>query len=287
MPETIGPAIARERLRVRLRELREARGLSPAEVEERLTWPAAAIDEVESGRRVPPPLEVEALLGLYDASGPADESLIYLAGIARSRLWWARRGMTDAYQDFVAYEAEVARIGLYHPLLVPGLLQTRRYALAATATILRLPPDDRDVVARADLRAERRRVVADRVAAGDPVRIVAVVDEIVLRRAVGGAEVQREQLDHLVAQAQLDHVTLVVLPTALGGHAGLGGGFELIEPGDDPEFSVVLIESATGDQIVRMPAAIAYYRQVLAELIAAGLSGDEAIALLRAARDET
>lgn len=50
----------------------------------------------------------------------------------------------------------------------------------------------------------------------DPLELVAVVDETVLHRPVGGPEVLRVQLRHLVEAATLDTVTLHVLPTAIG-----------------------------------------------------------------------
>lgn len=286
MSESIGPAIARDRLRVRLRDIREAGGLSPAEVAQRLSWPASTIDEMESGALLLSPLEAEALLGLYEVDGREAEHLLLLARVARSRRWWARHGMTDEYQDFVAYEVEASRISVYEPLVVPGLLQTPRYALAVTAAILRRPEDDPDVVARAQVRAERQRSVADRVAAGDDLTIVAILDEIVLRRRVGGADVMREQLEHLVAEARRDHVTLVVMPTGLGGHAGLGGIFELLEFAGDPHMSTVLIESAVSDHNLRGTRVTAFYRQVVADLVAAGRGGDEAVALVRSILDE-
>lgn len=286
MSEPIGPAIARDRLRARLRALRESRGLSPAEVAERLTWPASTVEAVESGARLLSPLEAEAVLGLYEMDGREAEHLLLLARVARSRRWWAGHGMTDEYQDFVSYEVEATRISVYEPLVVPGLLQTRRYASAVTAAILRRPEDDPDVVARAQVRAERQRSVADRVAAGDEVEIVAILDEIVLRRRVGDDDVMREQLDHLVAEAGRDHVTMVVMPTRLGAHAGLGGIFELLEFRDDPDLSTVFIESAASDHNLRGRRVTAYYRQIVADLVTAGLGGDEAVALVRSIRDE-
>jgi transcriptional regulator with XRE-family HTH domain len=285
MPETIGPAIARDRLSARLRELRASQSLSPAEVEERLHWPESAIEGMESGRSLPSPRKLEELLGLYGVTGLAAENLLLLDHIARSRFWWARHGMSEAYQDFVAYESEAARICIYQPLVVPGLLQTRRYAVGAAATILRRAEDDADVAARADVRLERQGTLADRAATGDPVGLVAIVDEVVLRRRIGGDDVMREQLDHLAGQAGLSHVTLVVMPTALGGHPGLGGVFELLEHEDDPSLSTVFIEAAAGDQILR-GAAVGAYREIVEKLLATGLTGNDAVALVREIRDE-
>lgn len=198
----------------------------------------------------------------------------------RSRHWWAGHGLTDEHHTFVAHEAEATAITVYQSMVVPGLLQTPRYARAVTALILRRSEDDPDVTARVGVRADRQGTVLARAAAGDAPAITAIVDEVVLRRAVGGPAVMREQWEHLIEQAGRDHVSLVVLPTALGAHAGLGGVFELLEFGD-PALSTVFIESAATDHIVRGEPVVSRYRQIAADLLAAGLSGSAAVDFLR------
>jgi len=282
MPDIIGPAIARDRLRTSLREFRASRGLTPDEVGQRLTWSASTVEEVESGLRLLPPLEVAALLSAYEVTGPEAERLLLLAQIAWSRPWWATHGLTDEYQDYVGYEAEATRISIYEPLVVPGPLQTPRYARAATATILGRPVDDPAVVARAQVRAERRNRIMTR----HDVQFVAIVDEVVLRRVIGGPEVMAEQLDQLAAAAENGPVTLLIMPTGEGGHPGLGGVFELLEFGDDASLTTVLLESTIHDHIVRGPQVRAVYRPIVDYLLATGLRGAEAIALVRRIRDE-
>ena len=198
--------------------------------------------------------------------------------------WWATHRLSGEYQQYVAHEAEATRVVAYMPSLMPGLLQTRRYALAATATLLGRPEDDADVVARVQVRDQRQRTVADRLADGRPIRIVAVLDDAVLRRPFGGPEVMREQLDHLAETAEREHVSLVIMPTAEGGHAGLDGKFELAEfDGAEP---VVFLEAAVHDYLERDPRVTGRYREIADELVARGVGGAEAIALVRRARDE-
>jgi hypothetical protein len=283
MPESIGPAIARDRLRARLRELRESRGRTPAAVASSVAWPDGAVEQVESGARVLTPLEVEQLLVAYQADATEIPLLLSYARIGWSGKWWATHRLSGEYQLFVGHEAEATRIVAYMTSLVPPLLQTRRYALAATGTILGRPESDPDVVARAQVRAERQRSVADRVAAGHSIEIVAIVDEAVLRRPLGGAEVMREQLDHLAAEADGEHVTLVIVPAALP-HAGLDGKFEFVELGDgDP---AVFLEGPARDYLDRDPRATARYREIADQLVAGGIGGAEAVALVRLIRDE-
>ncbi len=198
--------------------------------------------------------------------------------------WWARHGLTDEHHTYLLGEARATGITVYQSMLIPGLLQTPRYARAATAAVLRTAEDDPDVTVRVGVRADRLSTIQARTAAGDAPMITAIVDEVVLRRAVGGAGVLREQLDHLVEVAGHPHVTLVVLPTALGGHAGLGGVFELLEFGADPGPALVFIESAAADHIVRDAAAVTRYREIAAELARVGSSGAEAVDFVRSVR---
>jgi len=283
MPESIGPAIARDRLRARLRELRESHGRTPTEVANGLTWPGAAIEQVESGERVLTPLEVEELLAAYDTDAAEIPLLMSYARIAWSGRWWATHRLSGEYQLFVGHEAEATRIVAYMTSLVPPLQQTRRYALAATGTILGRPASHPDVLARAQVRAERQRSVADRLAAGHPIQVVAIVDDVVLRRPLGGADVMREQLDRLAEEAEREHVTLVIMPTARG-HAGLDGKFEFVElDGGDP---AVFLEGPARDYLERDPRVTGRYREIADELVSRGVGGADAVALMRQIRGE-
>jgi Domain of unknown function (DUF5753) len=203
---------------------------------------------------------------------------------ARPR-WWSRHHLSDEYRLFTDHETEADRISVYQPLVVPGLLQTEAYARAASATILTGHPGA-DVQARVQLRMNRQQRVRQRVEAGSPPRLFVILDEIVLRRVIGDAGVMRAQLEHLASQAQRPHVTLTVLPTALGGHPGLGGVFELLEFADDRDPALAFIESASGDRLTRDPRDTLYYRQTADALTSAGTTGDEAVALVRRVLDE-
>jgi hypothetical protein len=230
------------------------------------------------------PLEAADLLADYEVVGPELDLLLSYARIAWSGKWWTTHGLSGEYQLFVAHEAEARRIVAYMTSLVPPLLQTRRYAQAATGTILGRPADDPAVVARAQVRAERQQTLADRLAAGHPIEVVAIVDDTVLRRPLGGAEVMREQLEHLADAAERDRIRLVIMPTAEGGHAGLDGKFELAEF-EDAE-PVVFLETAVRDYLERDPRVTARYRQIADDLVTRGIGGAEALAQVRRARDE-
>lgn len=69
----------------------------------------------------------------------------------------------------------------------------------------------------------------------DPPDFWSIIDEVVLRRLVGGPDVMRGQLDHLVEASRLPNVTLQVFPFAAGAQAALGDRFTILEfPGRPP-----------------------------------------------------
>jgi hypothetical protein len=66
----------------------------------------------------------------------------------------------------------------------------------------------REIERRVELRMRRRELLER----GNAPQLWAVVDESVLLRVLGSRAVMREQLEHLVAMAQLPHVTVQIVP---------------------------------------------------------------------------
>lgn len=161
-------------------------------------------------------------------------------------------------------------------LNIPGLLQTEEYQRAALAAAS-LQRTAEEIENQVTVRQIRQRRLTDD---GHPLELVAVVDEAALHREVGGAEVMRAQLDHLLAASSLDRVTLQVLPYAGGFHDAMNGAFivlEFPEP-DDPDLLYVVHVSAAlhieKDDDVRRARLV--HEQVRAQ----ALSAEESAALI-------
>jgi hypothetical protein len=202
----------------------------------------------------------------------------------RDRDWWDAHRFTIEYPRFVEHEARATQIGVCQPLVVPGILQTPSYALAATAAITGRAPDDPAVLARVEVRLSRQHSLLDRMAGGDPPHLTVVLDEIVLRRPVGGADVLRNQLDELVELGKLAAVTLVVRPTEDGAHAGLGGYFELLRF-PDGKADVVFLEATATDNLLTGAEATAPYRASLGRLLSGANGKDAVLDAIRRIRD--
>lgn len=238
MPGT-GPTIRARRLGQRLRSLREQRSLGPDEAAKRLGWSRPKLVRFETGTTVPRPADVTAMCELYGAGSDERALLVQLAADAGKRGWWNAYG--DVFTgSYVADEAVAVQIRTWEPLLVPGLLQTEKYTWALFQTRW---PDDAEGVQRRVIARMARRTLLSR---PDAPTLVAIVDEAVLRRPVGGTDVMREQLRELLRPR--DNVTLRVVPFAVGAHPGLEGGFVLLDFPEETTFPTeVYAESIAGD----------------------------------------
>ncbi|MEE6311443.1 DUF5753 domain-containing protein [Plantactinospora veratri] len=121
------------------------------------------------------------------------------------------------YRPFNEHEQQASLLRVYQPLLVPGLLQTEAYARAILAGF-RIQPDAIDAIVAT--RLSRQEVLCRR---PNPCQLVAVIDEGVLQRCVGNAEVMRDQLKALVAACEYPDVRVQVVPFDAGAYVGLDG----------------------------------------------------------------
>jgi hypothetical protein len=134
-------------------------------------------------------------------------------------------------------EEAAVRIRTYEIQVIPGLLQTEDYARAIISQALERRPAD-EIDRWVSVRLQRQRVLTR----PNPPRLWAVVDEAALRRQIGGREVMRGQLEHLLAMAKLPNVTLQLMPFHAGGHPAQGGAFVIFRFADPDLPDIVYLE---------------------------------------------
>jgi hypothetical protein len=286
-PIEVGPAIARERLRVHLKELRDESGMSPDDVRRAMSWKSLSkLNRIENGVVTIQPVEAQVLLQVYGVTDQAEIArLKRLAAISRERMWWSKHALpSQEFKDFVAFENEASHLYAYHALLVPGLLQTEDYARSSISHILRRESDDESVIERLEVRLKRQESLLTRLDGEHPPMLTQAIDEATLRRPVGGTTVMRAQLDHLLRLAERPTVHLVVVPLNLEGHPGLGGNFELLEFAGKKDADVALIESTVSDILVTEPAQTKTFREIMEVLLEESLVGVEAIRMIQRIR---
>ncbi|MER5968299.1 helix-turn-helix transcriptional regulator [Streptomyces sp. NPDC002055] len=261
-----GPTALRIVLGTQLRRLREARGVSTQAAAEAIRGSHAKISRLELGRVGFKERDVGDLLTLYGVTDAAErEDFLALARQATAPGWWHQYSdiLPSWFETHIGLEEATSVIRTYESQFIPGLLQTEGYARAVTR--LGHPHGTaRDVERRVTLRLARQELLRR----DDPPRFWAVLDEASLRRPLGGPEVMREQLQHLIEMSRLPHVTVQVAPFTLGGVAAAGGPVTILrflEP-DLPD--VVYLEQLTSALYLDKQEDVDNYLSVMDRLCA-------------------
>jgi|SRR6266536_520359 len=237
------PTMLRRQLGAELRRLRDRAGRTVAEVATGLGWSESKLSRIETaaiGIRDP---DLRRLLDHYSVDAKEHTRLVALAQQARQRAWWEVYGdaLPDPYETYIGFEAEAVSISTYEAQVVPGLLQTAEYASAVTQADGVF--DDREVIEqRVAVRMARQAVLARE----QPPQFRAILDEAVLRRPIGGPDIQRRQLLRLVEASEQPMITIQVLPFSVGAHRALAGSFIVLEFAADADHALVYSEGMTG-----------------------------------------
>lgn len=238
MARPIG-TVPRRQLGRQLKQLRKQAGLSLDEAAKKLDCSSSRLDRYETGQQVADVMWVRGMLDLYGVS-ESWEPMLALSRLAKQPGWWRAYGLND--RGYVPLEASATLVREFNPMVVPGLLQTPEYARALSGMAV-LPMSDERVERDVEVRTIRqRRLLAE----NHPLELETIMEESVLHRPIGDAKVLRAQLEHLLMMAEVDTVTLRVLPTGIGAHPGLDGGFTLLSFADLDEPDIVYVEPLTG-----------------------------------------
>ncbi|MFI2762710.1 helix-turn-helix domain-containing protein [Streptomyces echinatus] len=241
MTPPVDPSLNRRKLRLALRHARERAGLSQREAAEQVEWSQSKLIRVETGTVSVSVSDLRALLGLYEVTDPDRvHELEEAARGSKGPSWWSKHHeiVTPQFAQYLGYESAATSVHTYHPIVVPGHLQTRGYAEALLAPRDLSEERTRRVV---DLRLERQQRMFD----GDEGPVTTfVLDEAAVRREIGGSAVLAEQLQLLLDFAARPRVTIRVLPFAAGAHYSTLGSFVLLGFPDDDD--LLYLEHAAG-----------------------------------------
>jgi transcriptional regulator with XRE-family HTH domain len=269
-----GSTIRRRQLARQLRELREQAGLTLETAAPRLYWSPSRLSRIENAHQRVSVHEVRSMLDEYGVGGERWTELVEMCLQAWGKGWWRAYGLDDAC--YVPLETEATLVRDFTVVYVPGLLQTADYARAlfdASATRWTAEQLEREVTVRM-IRQERLA------SAENPLELVAIVDESVLHRPVGGQAVMRAQLERLVEAAALDTVTFQVLPTGVGAHPGMSGAFTVLSFDGLGEPDIAYVEHLMGSVQMEKEADVARARLVFDHLRSAALSTADSVALV-------
>lgn len=280
MPGTSPTARQRE-LGTRLRGLRNDRGMTVEQVADHLLCSATKISRLETAARRPSLRDVRDLCALYEVDESAAAELMNLAREAREPAWWTQ--YDDLNLDpLIGLEQEAARITCYSMYYMPGLLQTENYAKAIIETVA--PKMDPQIVRqRTEVRMRRQQVLDDN--SGPTYNVL--LDELVIRRGVGGPPLMSAQLDKVLKMVSSGKVTVQIIPFTAGAYAAADSYFVLLEFDDDSNlWPIVYIEGLTDNQYLQRRSDVARYRETIQYLRDRALDPSDSIKFLADAREK-
>ena len=267
-----GPTIRRWQLGQELRELREAAKIAPKIAAEELEIGTSTLSKIEGGKQTIKGTYVKLLAPLYGVDSERRDHLLALATEANQSEWYSpySKWVPDWFRLYLGYESSASAIRTYESELVPGLLQTERYAKAVAEA-------NRPNVTEADLARtlELRRGRQEQMRQPDSIALHVIINEAVIRRSVGGNAVMREQVEQLVEAAQRPHVTLQVLPFSVGAHPALTAPFTLRGFEDCPGMNTVYLESGRGALYLEKQADLDRYGWMFDQLNRMALSPND------------
>ncbi|HEY5988257.1 MAG TPA: helix-turn-helix transcriptional regulator [Streptosporangiaceae bacterium] len=265
-PADSGPTVLRILLGAQLRRLREAKRISLEEAGNVIRASHSKVSRLETGRVGFKDRDIADLLTFYGVTDEQErEALRTLARRANAPGWWHDYSdvLPSWFEAYVGLEEAATQIRSCQVQFVPGLLQTDDYARAVTLLAHASAPA-KEIERRVGLRMARQALLTS----PEPPNLWVVMDEAVLRRPVGGAQVMRAQVRRLLAAAEQPNVTIQVIPFQVGGHAAAGGPFSILRFSEPDLPDVVYLEQLSSALYLDKPEVVASYLMVMDRICA-------------------
>ncbi len=271
-PVRTNPTGRQLRFGAELRKLRERAGLSATEAGQLLGIKQTQVSNMEAGRVGVSPERLRTIACHYDCSDKALVEAMAVMASERKRGWWEeyRELLPTPMLDLAELEHHTKSVREATTARVPGLLQTREYALEIfRQAVTELSPPD--IEHRLSFRIKRQAVLYR---ADDPTSYQAVIHEAALRMKVGGPTVARQQLEHLLDLSDREHITLRAITFDVGAYPGSGQSISYAH-GPVPQLDTVQLDQSHGAVFLGAEAQLHKYRTLLDRIEAVALSPDK------------
>jgi transcriptional regulator with XRE-family HTH domain len=204
------PVVANWELVLRLRERREQLGVSINDLCAKLGFTRNYWSAIENERQIIPERTLRKLFAILEFNTKDSEELLALREEAKENGWWVEYSalFTSDVRRLFGLEQGAQRIREFETLLIPGLLQTEEYSRAIMRTNTAIRPVEVEQRVKARIRRQ------ERLRGENPLELEIIISEAAIRQQIGGADVSRRQLDHLITMIDQDenNVEIRVIP---------------------------------------------------------------------------
>lgn len=248
-----------------VKNFRKRAGLTQEQLAPLVGYSPETVASIEQGRQLPPPDFAELADEILDAFG-------VILGAAKHLT--RRKGLASWFRQWAQLELGALSLYTYECRLIPGLLQTPAYARTLFAD--QFPPlDDEQIEAQLAARLERQQLLRNR----PNTAFTFILEEHLFLRDLGGEEVTRELIDHILDLSELRNVEIQIMPLVRHHHAGLDGPMQLLET---PEHQWLgYLEGQEHGQFVSDPKVISALQMRCASMRSQALSLDDSKGLMR------
>jgi transcriptional regulator with XRE-family HTH domain len=281
--QNIGPTARRMILGSQLRRLREEAGVTRQQAGYNIRGSESKISRLELGRVGFKERDVTDLLTMYGVDDSTErQTFLDMVKQSNEPGWWRRFGdtMPNWFTDLVGLEEAAARIQIWEPLYVSGLLQIEGYARAIFSHGRPEMADER-VDQLVALRMRRQKMFSR----PDAPRVWMVLDESVLHRPIGGMKVLKQQIEYLLEMSALPHVSVQILPFSRSGLSA-EHAFSLLRFGEPELPNIAYVEYLTGAHYIEKREEIEKYSRSLDMLAVDAETPERSRALLAKRRAE-
>jgi len=271
-----GATVAKRRLSRRLADLRIKEGYTANQICDKLNWGRGKVGRFEANAWKRPEMsDIRDLMRVYAVNDSDRQEMEELAVIARERAWWREYGDVFGDIEYPGYEADAARISVYMPLILPGLLQTEAYIAAQMRVGMQASGWNKRAL---EARLRRQEILAR--TDGRAPELLAVVTEASLLYRWGSRAERRGQVAHLVEMGRRPNVEVRLLRLADGPHPGMSSLISIFDfPGDEP--SMVYLENDAAIQEVNDTGAVDAYAVIFSRIREAALDAPATTAYLK------
>ena len=243
------PLSERRRVRVALKKAREGLDMTQKDVADALDWSTSKVIRMENGSVGISVTDLKALLLHYGITNQAEvDRMVQSVRAGKQAAWW-QRYRNESSQQFITFlglEASAIRIRQFQGLLFPGLLQTAAYA----GVLTRIGSATEEQAKRAvEIRLKRQELISE-----EGPELFFIIDESVLHRRIGDADVMREQLVRIKEAATHPKIAIQIMPFAAGVHKGMKSSFEIFELSEEPDDYALLLDQPYKDVLYPDPS---------------------------------
>ncbi|MGV9821907.1 helix-turn-helix domain-containing protein [Nocardia xishanensis] len=285
------PRAMRMLLGRRLRRLREELNLTAEQAGSAIHVSASKISRIEGGKVRCRQDDLDALLTLYQVDVEERSEYEVLADRGSQSGWWTneRDWLPKGFDTVLALEPESSVIKCYETRFVPELLQTEEYARAVIEAPFRGVDGDLNcsqatIDRRVALQMRRQRFLSE----NDPPRLWVVVEEAALRQPIGGEEVWRRQLGHLlnlITDKGTRHIRIQVIRNAACGPAMIPYGFSYLRLNGLGLGDAVCWPTLNTTTVIYNKSELAVYRSAFDRVALKADRVEDAAAFVKALRD--